>query len=255
MTIIKKGYRLALFAFTSFLLIGGYSTTIAMLTTPLFPSIDFQNVELLTTDFVDCKETVKRGLQLVPTEHITKLETIVLHDDVNSRRGLANKNTIYLRCSIPEAELIAVLIHEIGHVVDLSYIDKKDGLVTDFGFENFPVYSDDDSLDYYHLSWSDCSETLQENVTDFVSEYAMSSCYEDFAETYTYYLLHNSDFTMAKDYNLALFSKYYFMKNITFADVVVNSPLTVASLEKSTLTMNDSVYIIETSADITKLSY
>jgi hypothetical protein len=53
--------------------------------------------------------------------------------------------------------------------------------------------------------------------TDFVSGYAMTNQYEDFAETYAYYILHNRDFFFRAQSSSILREKYDFFETYVFS--------------------------------------
>ena len=80
-----------------------------------------------------------------------------------------------------------------------------------------PVAVDDASSFFYKISWTNES-TKRANATefDFVSRYATTDPFEDFAETYTYYRLHGSEFRTLAETNSAMAQKYQFMKWYAF---------------------------------------
>ena len=107
-------------------------------------------------------------------------------------------------------ECLSVAIHEFAHYVDLYFLRKS-------LFRDISDY-------FYTLSWQSVSVLNPwASQKDFVSGYAMTNKYEDFAESFTYYVLHNGDFlnksassqTLLKKYNF--FSKYVF-KHYEFFD-------------------------------------
>jgi hypothetical protein len=51
---------------------------------------------------------------------------------------------------------------------------------------------------------------------DFVSGYSMTNKYEDFAESFTYYILHNDDFLEKAYYSDILKQKYDFFTKYVF---------------------------------------
>ena len=104
---------------------------------------------------------------------------------------------------LPFKEALAVSIHEFWHFIDL-YILKKN------------VFKDL-SYDFYDISWSE-TNILKSNskLEDFVSGYAMTNCYEDFAETFAFYILHNEEFQLRMKQSLKLQEKYNFMKKYIF---------------------------------------
>ena len=73
------------------------------------------------------------------------------------------------------------------------------------------------SYDFYDISWSE-TNILKSNskLEDFVSGYAMTNRYEDFAETFAFYILHNEEFQFRMKKSLKLQEKYDFMKKYIF---------------------------------------
>ena len=69
-------------------------------------------------------------------------------------------------------EILSVFIHELGHYFDIVYLEKK-------------VLFDVSDM-FYQLSWIDINIMKAGlNTKDFVSGYAMTNKYEDFAESFT----------------------------------------------------------------------
>jgi len=104
-------------------------------------------------------------------------------------------------------ESLSVFIHEFAHYLDLYYLKNWD---------------QDISNDFYSISWNNTKERkIWQESKDFVSWYSMTNKYEDFAETFTYYVLHNDDFLikakkseyLGKKYD---FFRYNFFKNEVF---------------------------------------
>ncbi|MDR1944677.1 MAG: putative zinc-binding metallopeptidase [Candidatus Peribacteria bacterium] len=77
------------------------------------------------------------------------------------------------------------------------------------------------------MSWKE-TKILKSSLTqkDFVSGYAMTNKYEDFAETFTYYVLHNSDFLEKSKNSSILKQKYdYFRSHIFSKNEFIDSLL------------------------------
>ena len=75
----------------------------------------------------------------------------------------------------------------------------------------------DPSAIFYSISWKTANERLREaKVNDFVSGYALTNQYEDFAETFTFYIFHNRTFLEKSKKNSILAEKYKFMKERVF---------------------------------------
>jgi len=114
-------------------------------------------------------------------------------------------------------EFFEVLTHEMWHIVDLWFITGKSWFkssqFTEFGKKSFS--EDDKSLIFYSYSWQ--SEKIKKaNVytKDFVSWYALTDPFEDFAETFNMYINHNYVFRqMMKESNILKY-KYQYMDNL-----------------------------------------
>jgi len=97
-------------------------------------------------------------------------------------------------------ECSSVWIHEFGHFIDLYYLKKW-------------IYTDLSDY-FYNISW-ESTKIMKwwQNQADFVSGYAMTNKYEDFAESFTYFILHNEDFLAKTSKSELLKKKYnYFIK-------------------------------------------
>ena len=166
-----------------------------------------------------CKSIVYQTLASLPKDHSQTLTDLTLFYDKKGRRGLGGGNSIILRClNVTDAELASVLVHEMGHLVDGSYLTGSQ-LADNSAFKDFgtPVKADDLSAKFYAISWLDEStEKKDSSKFDFVSLYAMTDPFEDFAETYNFYRLHGAEFRAMAETNDGLNQKYAFMKNYVF---------------------------------------
>lgn len=103
-----------------------------------------------------------------------------------------------------DSEFLSVLLHEFGHYYDIYSLPG-----TSFW---------DRSKDFYDISWD--STTIMKEWSmweDFVSGYSMTNQYEDFAETYVYYILHNEDFIYRSLDNSILAKKYTYIREFIFS--------------------------------------
>lgn len=166
-----------------------------------------------------CKSLVYRTLKSLPQEAVNRLQNLTLNFSNEGRRGLGGGSTIILRCSnVTDEELTGVLVHEMGHITDTGVLQGNYGTgESEFKDGNNPIYNDDPSLDFYRLSFLD-EKTLRPNANmfDFVSGYAMTDPFEDFAETYNYYILHGDEFRALTTKNDILLNKYNFLKTRIF---------------------------------------
>ncbi len=153
-------------------------------------------------------------LSHLPKSHTEAVKSVILDYDPAAGRGLGGKQMIILRATMEPMELGGVLIHEVGHDVDLVALHAQNSQQPS-GFKDgdHAIYVGDPSLDFYRISWSD-EKTLGRTAgnLDFVSGYAMQDPFEDFAETYAYYVLHNQDFKAKVASSSSLYAKYRFMK-------------------------------------------
>ena len=102
-------------------------------------------------------------------------------------------------------EYNSVSIHEFAHYVDLYFLEKK-------------VFTDT-SYYFYNISWESI-KVLKPGLEqkDFVSGYAMTNKYEDFAESFTYFVLHNDDFLEKSKQSDILKAKYDFFSKYLFRE-------------------------------------
>jgi hypothetical protein len=96
-----------------------------------------------------------------------------------------------------DSEQLKVFVHELGHIVDIFYLKK--GILAD------------PSDIFYAISWESFNtKKAGQKITDFVSGYALSNKYEDFAETFAFYIFHNEDFRNRAKKDSFLQKKYDF---------------------------------------------
>ncbi|GEM_PF-798590 len=167
-----------------------------------------------------CKSLVYRTLQSLPKDAVRQLKNLTLYFSATGNRGFGGGSTIILRCSnVSDEELVGVLVHEMGHVTDTGLLqgNEVNGL-SDFKDGNTVIYNDDPSLNFYRLDFaSEKSFNKTVKPLDFVSGYALSDPFEDFAESYAYYVLHGNDFRELIKSNEVLLKKYLFLKTRVFS--------------------------------------
>ncbi len=100
-------------------------------------------------------------------------------------------------------EFLSVSIHEFWHFLDLYILEKK----VSFDISDY----------FYSISWENTT-TIKAwlEQKDFVSGYSMTNKYEDFAESFTYYIIHNSDFLEKTNWSEVLKQKYDFFSKFVF---------------------------------------
>lgn len=121
-------------------------------------------------------------------------------------RGQMSGRKVSLTVSIEsDPENAAVFTHELGHVVDI------------YGFPK-DTNGKDISDQFYQISWTNDRTKRQDSaIADFVSGYALSNQYEDFAESFAFYVLYNDEFATRAKKNAFLKAKYDFLRNQVFA--------------------------------------
>lgn len=129
------------------------------------------------------------------------------------------------------SESFAVMVHEFGHFIDLYFLKKE-------------IFTDISDY-FYNISWEKTKILkwwMQQK--DFVSGYSMTNKYEDFAESFTYFILHNDDFLEKSKKSDILKKKYDFFNTYLFRDKkFVNSNFS-----------NDNI-VLDYYRDITKIKF
>lgn len=130
---------------------------------------------------------------------------VLLYKRENETRGNM-KNKVLRLYDIErlwEKETLAVFLHELAHYIDIHHFKKQDGY--------------DLSHSFYNISW-ETSSTVRAGQTekDFVSGYAATNIYEDFAESYIYFIFHNTAFLKRAEDSEILQKKYDFLATHVF---------------------------------------
>ncbi|HEY5714486.1 MAG TPA: hypothetical protein VIT68_03995 [Candidatus Gracilibacteria bacterium] len=161
---------------------------------------------------------VFRTLSLFPERFYKSLNNVTLYFQKNNRspRGRANSQKIVLEAGkMSDPEMLAVLIHELGHVYDLGTAQgTRRAASSAFKFKNGEaVKSDDPSLKFYTLAWSSSTRYRGgiDRVNDFISTYGASSPFEDFGEAFVFYVLHGEEFVKRARSNEILKAKYKYL--------------------------------------------
>lgn len=156
---------------------------------------------------IDISKNISNTLEnKVFNDKIEDLKIEFYEDRIDVRWKMKNRSVkLYDPIDMWETESLSVFIHELAHFIDLYFLKKQVNL--------------DLSNNFYDISWQS-TKVLRENQSnsDFVSGYAMTNKYEDFAESFTYFVLHNSDFLEKAKYWDKLNQKYNFFKNYLFKD-------------------------------------
>lgn len=168
------------------------------------------------------RELSDRILRLLPDGCRDNLKNFyVLYSKENTNRGLGGADTIIVTGNVDDQEFMALVTHECGHVVDLGELVGVERKVpSSFKDGNTVIWNDDPSVAFYRLSWVSSSTRKESSQdADFVSGYAKSDAFEDFAETFAYYALQRKEFARIAKKNPVLAAKYAFMRDVVFADI------------------------------------
>lgn len=165
------------------------------------------------------KSVIYRALKLLPEKHTKGIRDLTLYYTKKGHRGLGGGNKIILKAlGVSDEELSSVFVHEMGHIVDTG-IRKGVAASGDSGFRDgrMVVPADDPSVAFYSISWVN-NRTKKKGAgdDDFVSGYAKSDPFEDFAESYVMYVMQGEEFRFWAKYNDVLREKYSYLQNNVF---------------------------------------
>lgn len=160
------------------------------------------------------KHIVNEVLLAMPERCRSTLRNFYVRYDNPKTRGLAGKNTLIISGNLPDAEFRALFIHELGHVFDLSHETNCLHGTPESGRSAFRdgadiMYNNDPSVAFYQISWmNEKTQRKDAKAEDFVTGYAAWDAYEDFAESFVYFVLHNEAFLQRATENEAIAKKY-----------------------------------------------
>lgn len=180
--------------------------------TPLckFPAIIPQELELAFSE----------AIENIPCHLLQSLYRVEIFEDPTGTfpRAMANGRVIKVRAdAIDNPEIVSVLIHELGHVVDLGGLESVEYQeLSAFRDGAHLFYVDDPSLLFYGISWTEEGRKLKSRDLDFVGGYGSRDMFEDFAECFLLYQKHGKYFRKLAQKNLALRKKYTFFQYIVF---------------------------------------
>ncbi|OIP54572.1 hypothetical protein AUK10_00605 [Candidatus Gracilibacteria bacterium CG2_30_37_12] len=145
---------------------------------------------------------------------------LVLDTERQEPRGQVVGNKLILSTTIPnDSEQLKVFVHELGHIIDIFYLKK--------GF-----FSDPSDI-FYTISWESFNTKKKgQKIADFVSGYALSNKYEDFAESFAFYVFHNEEFIIRAKTDSILQQKYNFFTSYVFEkDAFIGTSFEVSPLK------------------------
>ncbi|QQS59689.1 hypothetical protein IPN35_02300 [Candidatus Peregrinibacteria bacterium] len=168
------------------------------------------------------EQVFRSAAEFIPCSFLLGLESITTFDDMSRPRALSGATSLYIRSdlfSLPERK--QVLIHELGHIVDLSGLKGVSGSEASlFRDGTHPVLLSDPSIRFYEISWKNEKKQKEGGgAEDFVTGYAATDPFEDFAESFLFYLEQGNAFREYAKKNAAIQKKYDFLKRTVFDDV------------------------------------
>ena len=163
------------------------------------------------------KAQIALAYKLFPSDFPSRVKLKVTYADANMRNGMAGKGIIILKGQ-NEDLFFHTLVHEAGHAYGLR-AEHAGSPGSGFYDLQIPIASDDPSVPYYQMSWAD--NTTQLN-TAFPSRYGQTDPFEDFAESYIYYILQGKAFREEAQVDPVIAQKYAYMKQV-FAGKEYNS--------------------------------
>ncbi len=181
----------------------------------LLPVVDQKDIE------PEHRELAHAVLLALPTQCKNHLQNFYVNYKAGpNNRGLGGANSIIIAGNVPKSEFIALLIHECGHVTDLGGLEgHSESGKTAYYDGSQAIYADDPSIQFYSISWETAKKKKSSaKSADFISGYGTSDMFEDFAETFAFYALHQKEFARLAKNNPILLKKYQFMHNVVFTD-------------------------------------
>ncbi len=191
------------------------------------------------------KNIAQEVLMALPSPCRNTLQKFYVRYEKPEHRGLAGKSVMILDGTVEDSEFRSLFVHESGHNWDLGCLTgTSESGKSAFSDGEEVVYKNDPSVAFYEISW--ITSKVQRSTSrpeDFVSGYASYNIFEDFAESFAYFVLQNDQFAKRAETNTALEKKYNWIRDTYF-----NGEIPQIATGKST---------VRTKApwDITKLAY
>ncbi len=165
------------------------------------------------------KRIVNEVLHMLPAQCRDTLQNFYVKYEKQEHRGLAGKSVMILDGTVKkDAEFRALFVHETGHNWDLGcFAGTADSGKSAFSDGDEPIYKNDPSLGFYQISWiTSEAQRSDSHPEDFVSGYASYNIFEDIAESFAYFVLHNEAFAKRAETNKVIAKKYAWFLNTVF---------------------------------------
>ncbi len=150
----------------------------------------------------------------------------VLYENAKER-GLGGKTTIIIDGSVSDSEFAALITHECGHVISGNLLGNVRTGKSAFRDGKDIFAKDSPSAAFFALSWrNEKTFRADANESDFASGYALSNAFEDFAETFTLYVLQRPALEARAKENSVMAAKLNWMrKHLPLKDGALGIPL------------------------------
>jgi hypothetical protein len=128
------------------------------------------------------------------------------HDLIEPRGRMQGPRITLSSAVVREGEFIQLFLHEFAHFFDIYILRANKNTL-------------DPSLDFYSVSWENpTTKHAWQKQRSFVSGYAATNQYEDFAESFVMYVFHNRSFEDLALRDDTLRQKYLFFRNYVFSE-------------------------------------
>ena len=194
------------------------ASVVAQPTAAILPVVDQVGI----TD--NHKKIATAVLNALPSTCRDNLQTFVVLYKGATRRGLGGKTTIILDGSVPDEEFAALLVHECGHVIHGNMPGTFAAGLSAFADGPNPFYADSPVVAFWNVSWKTSASRKAGKDADFVSGYAKSDPFEEFAESFAMYVLQRDEFRARAKTNDAIAAKlFWFDANLPLPDNAVGT--------------------------------
>jgi hypothetical protein len=175
-------------------------------TTPLLPVVDQKSIHANQRILAD---TVLRKLPSLCRDNLKNF--YVLYQNA-SQRGLGGKSTIIIDGTAPDNEFVGLLVHECGHVIHGNLLGHARTGASNFKDGSDIFAKDSPAAQFFAISWTTSKTPKATNQKgDFVTGYAASDAFEDFAETFATYVLERPSMEARAKDNAAIAAKLDWM--------------------------------------------
>ncbi|MCF7906168.1 hypothetical protein K9L63_03205 [Candidatus Gracilibacteria bacterium] len=165
------------------------------------------------------QKSLQTAFFTLPSSLTEKLTSLEVRNQNHVSRGMSNGEKIIINTGFIKNndELTSVFVHELGHTMDLEELHSINGGASEFRDNDKIIFKGDPSVYFYRISWKNATTKKSSiRISDFVSGYAATNPFEDFAESFLMYRLHGEIFRAQAQKSDILKQKYDFLKNNVF---------------------------------------